>query len=92
MSAAARIFSATVLLRRLFGCGALLSAALIFAPPPQRRAHYMRCFSELGAAFWNNVTNLESGTDLESDLESGRLFIREENIISLCYNMWLFIM
>ncbi len=30
MSAAALIFSATVLLRRLFVCGALLSAALIF--------------------------------------------------------------
>ncbi len=30
MSAAALIFSATALLRRLFGCGALLSAALIF--------------------------------------------------------------
>ncbi len=31
MSAAALIFSATVLQRRLFGCGALLSAALIFS-------------------------------------------------------------
>ncbi len=32
MSAAALIFSATALLRLLFGCGALLSAALIFQP------------------------------------------------------------
>ncbi len=55
----------------------------IFAPPPQRRSPYMRCFSELGAPFWNGVTNLE------------RLWLpfhHVENIVSLCYDMWLFIM
>ncbi len=31
---------------------------LLFAPPPQRRAPYMWCFSELGAPFWNGVTSL----------------------------------
>ncbi len=40
-------------------CPCFCLECLVFAPPQQRRAPYMRCFSELGAPFWNNVTNLE---------------------------------
>ncbi len=66
----------------------------VFAPPPQRRAPYIWCFSELISSFWNGVTSLVRWlAGWLAAWMAGWLFLHHvEYITSLCYNMCMFIM